>query len=55
VPKSDPTVQTMLAVRQDIFDGYTEDAFASALSGQASIVACREISSTGRKLFTYQR
>jgi ribosomal protein L11 methylase PrmA len=55
VPKSDPTVQTMLAVRQDIFDGYTEEAFTSALRSQASVVECQKISSTGRKIFTYSR
>ena len=55
MPKSDPTVQTMLSLRQDIFDDYTEDAFTFALRGKASIVRSQTISSTGRKLFIYRR
>jgi ribosomal protein L11 methylase PrmA len=53
VPKSDPTVQTMLAVRQDIFESYTEEAFSAALRREASVVECKTISATGRKLFAY--
>ncbi len=55
VPKSDPMVQRMLAVRQDIFDGYTEEAFSSALRNETAIVECQKISATGRKLFTYHK
>src|SRR5690606_8929642 len=32
VPKSDPTVVKMLALREDIFPDYTEEAFATALA-----------------------
>lgn len=55
VPKSDPTVQTMLTIRDDIFDDYSEDAFATALGNAAMIVDIRTISSTGRKLYIYCR
>jgi hypothetical protein len=55
VPKSDPTVQTMLAVREDIFDGYTEEAFSAALRKEATVVECQPVSASGRKLFKYFR
>lgn len=55
VPKSDPTVQTMLMVRDDIFDSYTEETFASALQQVATIVESRRISATGRTLYIYRR
>ncbi|WP_119419070.1 class I SAM-dependent methyltransferase [Desertibaculum subflavum] len=55
VPKSDPTVQIMLALRQDVFDSYNEQAFVEALQGEASVVASRTSSATGRTLFTYER
>jgi ribosomal protein L11 methylase PrmA len=55
VPKADPTVQMMLSVRQDIFDGYTEEAFAAALRREAAVVECQPISASGRKLFIYIR
>ena len=55
VPKTDPTVRMMLALRHDIFADYTEEAFAAALANQASVVAARQVTATGRKLFTYQR
>lgn len=55
VPKSDPTVQIMLVLRQDVFDSYSEEAFAAALAREASIVERRTVSSTGRTLFRYRR
>ena len=38
VPKTDPTVQRMLSLRDDIFDGYTLSAFTGLLSARARIV-----------------
>lgn len=55
VPKADPTVQFMLASREDIFDGYDESAFEDALGRQARIVGSQTISATGRRLFIYDR
>jgi hypothetical protein len=43
----------MLAVREDIFESYTEEAFSAALRREASVVECKTISATGRKLFAY--
>ncbi|WP_108482534.1 class I SAM-dependent methyltransferase [Oceaniglobus ichthyenteri] len=54
VPKSDPTVQAMLAHREDIFDTYTVDAFRAHLSGIATIENETAISSSGRIIFEYR-
>jgi ribosomal protein L11 methylase PrmA len=55
VEKTDPTVQRMLSLRQDIFDDYAEATFSAALSDCARIVEADTVSSTGRKLFWYER
>lgn len=55
VEKSDETVQRMLALREDIFPGYTKEAFESALSSHARIEAATIISSGGRTLFEFSR
>jgi ribosomal protein L11 methylase PrmA len=54
VEKDDPTIQRMLALREDIFDGYSRDAFASLLAQRARIVRQETISSSGRVLFWYE-
>jgi len=53
VPKNDPTVQCMLALRQDIFSGYNVSNFAASLSRHARIVQRTVVSATGRELFWY--
>jgi hypothetical protein len=55
VQKDDPTVQRMLALREDIFREYTADAFTSLLSRNARIVKQQTISAAGRVLFWYER
>ncbi|KKJ78370.1 hypothetical protein WH95_03505 [Kiloniella litopenaei] len=55
VDKSDPTVQTMLSMREDIFPNYTPSAFESALSDCTTIVNTREITKDGRTLYWYKR
>jgi ribosomal protein L11 methylase PrmA len=55
VQKSDPTVRKMLALREDIFDNYTEEAFVAALENRCRVVRSQEVSRTGRKLFQYDR
>lgn len=55
VQKDDPTVQLMLASREDIFVGYTEEAFGLALRRHARIVSTTTVSSAGRRLFIYDR
>ena len=55
VPKSDPTVQRMLALKGDIFPAYAEAAFEAALAACARIVKRAVISASGRVLYAYER
>lgn len=55
VPKSDPTVQRMLALREDIFPDYTEDAFLGEVRKRADVVKTAAISSSGRKMIWFKR
>jgi ribosomal protein L11 methylase PrmA len=55
VHKDDPTVRTMLALREDIFPDYDPQVFESSLRGVARIVRQSTISGTGRTLYHYDR
>jgi len=55
VQKTDPTVQRMLALREDIFEHYTEEAFVAALKPRARIIKAETVSASGRRLFLYER
>ena len=55
VQKSDPTVQQMLAIREDIFHEYTEEQFRSALEKNARVVKKETVASTGRRLYWFDR
>ena len=55
VQKSDSTIQQMLAMRQDIFSHYSEEAFTTQLQKHARIIRAETISGEGRKLFWYDR
>ena len=55
VPKTDPMVQRLLALREDIFSDYSEDSVLRLLGDRARIVKNQTISSTGRKLICYAR
>lgn len=53
VPKTDETVRRMLRFREDIFDDYSEKAFASALNSRARIVRKDILTGSGRILYRY--
>jgi SAM-dependent methyltransferase len=55
VPKTDPMVGRLLALREDIFADHDESTFIAALRSRARIVNRLTISSTGRELFWYSR
>jgi ribosomal protein L11 methylase PrmA len=55
VPKSDPTVQRMLALREDIFTEYDQETFRNCLAENARIVRDEVVSQHGRRLFWYDR
>ena len=53
VPKSDPMIQKMLSLRDDIFEGYTEENFMGCIKESADIVGKKIISHSGRQLVWY--
>ncbi len=55
VPKQDPTIQTMLELREDIFPTYTRDAFLATLESQAEVVSSTVVSDSGREIFRFQK
>jgi ribosomal protein L11 methylase PrmA len=55
VPKNDPMVQELLALREDIFENYTEENFSNCLLTKAEIIESRTVTASGRKLFRFRR
>lgn len=55
VPKDDPTIRTMLALREDVFATYSRETFVTAIENRAVIVAHETVSSSGRELFYFRR
>jgi ribosomal protein L11 methylase PrmA len=55
VRKEDPTVQQLLALREDIFPDYLPKSFEAALKARARIVRSEVVSASGRTLYQYDR
>lgn len=55
VPKEDPMVKQLLAIRQDIFDDYTEDVFLATIAEENQIVAQHRFVENNRLLVSYRR
>jgi ribosomal protein L11 methylase PrmA len=55
VQKSDPTVQKLLALREDIFTDYGADTFEAALKSETRILWAEQVSRSGRTLYAYER
>ncbi len=55
VPKSDPTVQIMLALREDIFDSYSRETFEAEIARHAKIVDQAQVTEGGRRLYRFKR
>lgn len=55
VPKSDPMVQVLLCLREDIFPDYTKENFLTQVGRKAVIVKSDTVSSSGRLLVWYER
>jgi hypothetical protein len=51
VPKEDPQVREMLALRDDVFPGYTEESFVAALGARFEILRREPIEDSGRTLY----
>ncbi|MEM9733941.1 MAG: class I SAM-dependent methyltransferase [Pseudomonadota bacterium] len=54
VPKRDPMVKQLLAVREDIFPDYTTERFREIISSRATIVDEHEFEENGRLLVSYK-
>ena len=55
VQKSDPMVQTLLGLREDIFNDYSEESFVRYLEQRADIVRVVTVSGANRRLFWFKR
>lgn len=55
VQKSDPMVQSMLRLREDIFNDYSEESFVYFLKRKADIVRFATVSGANRRLFWFRR
>lgn len=55
VPKTDAMVQRLLQLREDLFDDYDQPCFERSLSAQAKIVKSKQVSSSGRTLYWFDR
>lgn len=55
VQKTDPMVQTLLQLREDMFDDYSEQAFVHAVERRAKVVRAETVSENGRQLLWYRR
>lgn len=55
VRKEDPTVQQLLALREDIFPDYLPKTFEASLKARARIVKSEVVSASGRTLYLYDR
>ena len=55
VPKTDPMVQELLRLREDIFHDYTAETFESCLQSRTEIVKSCRISRSGRTLYWFKR
>ncbi|MCX7116723.1 MAG: class I SAM-dependent methyltransferase [Legionellales bacterium] len=53
IPKTDPCVQKMLALREDVFSNYSEDIFVALLEAKADIIHREVVSMSGRCLYWY--
>lgn len=55
VPKNDPTIQSMIKLKGDIFPDYNYENFKNILSNLTKIVSQKEISKSGRVLFYFEK
>ena len=54
-PKSDPMVQQLLSLREDIFPNYTEERFLEYVASRGRVTATKHLSEGGRLLVRYDR
>lgn len=54
IPKTDPAIQRMLALRDDLFVEYSQASFVALLQEKAEIIQSEVISDSGRCLYWYK-
>jgi ribosomal protein L11 methylase PrmA len=54
IPKTDPSVSRMLALREDVFSDYSEEVFVTLLQKNTEIIKTEVISASGRCLYWYK-
>ncbi|MGH8443259.1 MAG: class I SAM-dependent methyltransferase [Nevskiaceae bacterium] len=55
VPKADPMVRRLLALREDVFADYTPEQFLAQVSRRATLTGQAQVTSEGRLLASYRR
>lgn len=55
VQKTDPMVQQLMRLRDDIFEDYNEESFVHHLQSRAKIIRTMTVSDTNRRLYWYAR
>jgi hypothetical protein len=55
VPKSDPKVKILLATREDIFPGYTQEGFEESFSGFFEILDIHSVKGSDRTIYLMRR
>jgi ribosomal protein L11 methylase PrmA len=54
VPKSDSQVQRLLASREDVFPGYTQEGFEAAFAEHFELVECHAVEDSERTLYRFR-
>ena len=55
VPKNDETIQKMIKFKGDIFPDYNENNFKNCIEKKAKILSITQITSSGRKIYQYEK
>ena len=55
VPKNDETIQKMIKFKGDIFPDYNENNFKNCIEKKAKILSINQITSSGRKIYQYEK
>ncbi len=55
VPKNDETIQKMIKFKGDIFPDYNESNFRNCIEKKAKILSINQITSSGRKIYQYEK
>jgi hypothetical protein len=54
IPKDDPQVQRLLESREDVFAGYTREAFEAAFASSHTLESAADLGDSGRRLYHFK-